>query len=315
MTSAAPLVLKGKLEALEEIVEKHIKSALQAGATLAAIRRDELYKATHKTWSEYLADRWGITRSYASRLNAAYQVVEALPMGDVMPINERQARPLRVLKEEERGEAWAEAVEAAGGKQPTNIQVQDAVNARRKRDRVVMRADNSEVIESASDNSDQRYTQKRYIEAVKSVFGGKIALDAASCALANQVVGAERFFDVENDGLVGSWKVGTFCNPPYSKPAPWIEKAIDELLDSKAVSILLVPGSTADQWFQPLWDFPLCFVDHRMFFDRPDGSQVNPVRNTVFALVGGSRAVQTEFLRSFKSIGNIVLPVNVRRSA
>lgn len=54
----------------------------------------------------------------------------------------------------------------------------------------------------------------------------------------------------EFDGL-GSWKDKTFVNPPYSKPMPWIEKAIAENKKGKTIVMLLkVDNST--KWFARL---------------------------------------------------------------
>lgn len=56
--------------------------------------------------------------------------------------------------------------------------------------------------------------------------------------------------DQVGDGLVVSWKDFTtdgivFCNPPYSKPAPWIQKAVNEGVDT----IMLLPASVGDLWW------------------------------------------------------------------
>ena len=41
------------------------------------------------------------------------------------------------------------------------------------------------------------------------------------------------------DGLKLDWKDKTFVNPPYSKPKPWVEKAIEESKRGKRIVMLL----------------------------------------------------------------------------
>jgi hypothetical protein len=48
------------------------------GTALREIRRDKLYALTHRTWDEYLRDRWDLSRSYASRLIDGINTVEQL---------------------------------------------------------------------------------------------------------------------------------------------------------------------------------------------------------------------------------------------
>jgi hypothetical protein len=43
----------------------------------------------------------------------------------------------------------------------------------------------------------------------------------------------------ECDGLGSSWKDKTFVNPPYSKPLPWVLKAIEENKKGKRIVLLL----------------------------------------------------------------------------
>lgn len=53
------------------------------------------------------------------------------------------------------------------------------------------------------------------------------------------------------DGLGSSWKNKTFVNPPYSKPLPWIEKAIKENQSGKTIALLL-KADTSTKWFSKL---------------------------------------------------------------
>jgi len=54
----------------------------------------------------------------------------------------------------------------------------------------------------------------------------------------------------EFDGL-GSWKDRTFVNPPYSKPMPWVEKAIAENKKGKMI-VMLLKVNTSTKWFARL---------------------------------------------------------------
>jgi hypothetical protein len=57
---------------------------------------------------------------------------------------------------------------------------------------------------------------------------------------------------VERDGLHSVWKADKiFINPPYSKPLPWIERAICEYKKGKTV-VLLVKHDSSTQWWAKL---------------------------------------------------------------
>ena len=67
-----------------------------AGKALQVIRDARLYRNTHATFEEYLADRWDMSRPQAYRLIDAWPLAERLsPIGD--KINESQVRELLPL--------------------------------------------------------------------------------------------------------------------------------------------------------------------------------------------------------------------------
>jgi len=54
---------------------------------------------------------------------------------------------------------------------------------------------------------------------------------------------------VERDGLYSSWDSDKiFINPPYSKPMPWIERAIAEAQKGKTVALLVKHDSSTRWW-------------------------------------------------------------------
>lgn len=55
----------------------------------------------------------------------------------------------------------------------------------------------------------------------------------------------------EVDGLTIDWVNKTYVNPPYSKPLPWVEKAIEENKKGKTIAMLL-RVDTSTKWFAKL---------------------------------------------------------------
>ncbi|WP_422932202.1 hypothetical protein [Singulisphaera sp. PoT] len=124
------------LRRLEDVMDRTKKAWLDFGEAIAVVRDRRLYRATHSTFEAYCEDRWGISRMRAYQMIRAVSVVSDLEAtancttGGVpapMPTNEVQARPLSSLDAPRRREAWDKAVEIAGGSQPTEKQVREAV--------------------------------------------------------------------------------------------------------------------------------------------------------------------------------------------
>jgi hypothetical protein len=105
-----------QLSELEAVIERGFQTFLEVGAALAAVRDARLYRADYGTFEAYCQERWGMTRRNANHLIGAAEVVETLGTTVPKPANERQARALGKVPEDERPEVWQEAHERSGGK-------------------------------------------------------------------------------------------------------------------------------------------------------------------------------------------------------
>jgi ParB family chromosome partitioning protein len=123
------------------------------------------------------------------------------------------------------------------------------------------------------------YTPAVYIEAVREVLG-KIDLDPASCAVANEWIQAKTFYTEKDDGLSKPWGGNVFLNPPYGKTGArsnqdiWSTRLIYyhtmEYIPSAVLLTKSVPGY---KWWNKLFSFhyfPVCFCDERIRFLKLD---------------------------------------------
>jgi hypothetical protein len=107
------------LERYEQIIAQGFQTFVDVAHALMAIREQRLYRQSYATFEEYLRQRWDLSRPRAYQLIDAAQVVDAVStMVDIVPVNERQARPLASLPAEQQREVWQEVVETAP---PTGI--------------------------------------------------------------------------------------------------------------------------------------------------------------------------------------------------
>lgn len=114
----------------EAVIERGLQTFCEVGEALLAIRDGRLYRQDYSTFEDYCTSRWHISRIHAHRLIDAAQVVDnlrMLPIGNILPVTESQARPLAVLPPPEQAEAWRAVIEAAGENKITAGQVQQAV--------------------------------------------------------------------------------------------------------------------------------------------------------------------------------------------
>lgn len=158
------------------------------------------------------------------------------------------------------------------------------------------------------------YTPARYVDAARDVLFD-IELDPASCAYANQPVKAKRFFSPENgqDGLLMPWlATSVFLNPPYGRRAAnptgfnqqlWTNNLVQEYaVDNVQSAILLVNACTSEKWFQILWQFPICFTDHRIKFQNAIRWSRQPAKGSAFVYMGTRKPYFAEVFRQFGPI-------------
>ena len=128
----------------EAVIKRGLIQVWEVAAALADIREQKQYReAGFKTFEEYSQERWQFGRDYAERLiqgsrvydNVAHQVNELMykmptTVGKNVPLpeSERQTRAIREATKEPavQAEVWVQAVEDAGGEQPTAPQIREA---------------------------------------------------------------------------------------------------------------------------------------------------------------------------------------------
>jgi hypothetical protein len=97
-----------RLNELETLIARNQERFCQIGRALKEIKDGLLYKqALFETFEAYTRARWDIGRSQAYRLIKSYEVIRNLsPIGDKLPVNESQVRPLAELEPCEQRKVW-----------------------------------------------------------------------------------------------------------------------------------------------------------------------------------------------------------------
>jgi hypothetical protein len=117
-----------ELERCEVVIKQGLQTFIEVGQALRTIREKRLYRISFKTFEDYCVGRWAFKRSEAYRLIDASVVISNLsPMGELLPNNERQIRPLTSLEPEIQKEVWKEVVKTHGDN-ITAAKVQTVVN-------------------------------------------------------------------------------------------------------------------------------------------------------------------------------------------
>ena len=100
---------------------------------------------------------------------------------------------------------------------------------------------------------------------------------------------APQYFTKADNALVQPWFGRVWMNPPFSNPAPWLEKAVAETLQRRAeLVVALLPAATDTGWFHE-WVLPhaseIRFRRGRIKFLGWRGTPIgSPKAGTVFAI-------------------------------
>ena len=92
--------------------------------------------------------------------------------------------------------------------------------------------------------SDDIYTPPSVFDALGLEF------DLDVCAPENKLpwIPAKRHYSLKDDGLAQPWEGLVWCNPPYSKPSPWIDKFINH---NNGIMLVQISRSKA---IKQLWE-------------------------------------------------------------
>lgn len=121
--------------------------------------------------------------------------------------------------------------------------------------------------------TDDYYTPKWIFDAL----GIEFDIDVACPPQGSPHTPCKHFYTQETDGLASPWWGTVWMNPPYSKPAPWVEKWL-----AHGDGIALLPLAKS-RWLEKLWlaEFVSCVLVYSIKFERPsaglNGSIMSPL--------------------------------------
>jgi len=115
------------------------------------------------------------------------------------------------------------------------------------------------------EKSDEHYTPKILFDTLGITFGTDVCSPVGGISW----IPAINYYDIERDGLSHPWFDLVWMNPPFSNPAPWVEKFI---LHGNGIALCVVSRS---KWFNSLWNAADAIVPfpRTWKFERLDGNK------------------------------------------
>jgi dGTP triphosphohydrolase len=105
-----------RLSELESVITKNFQGFYVVGCALAEIKAGKLYRKTHVTFANYCRDRFEIAQRTAYQYIVAKNTMDNVRHGaqtEILPLSERQVRPLTRLMADAQVEAWKKVVQSA----------------------------------------------------------------------------------------------------------------------------------------------------------------------------------------------------------
>jgi ParB family chromosome partitioning protein len=125
--------------------------------------------------------------------------------------------------------------------------------------------------------------------------------------VAQETVGAGKYYTADDDGLKQEWKGSVWLNPPYAEPFiyQFIEKLLTELETGNVTeAILLTNNATDTAWFHKAEELArsICFTRGRISFETAEGEKGSPLQGQAFFYFGEN---PEKFDAYFKEFGFI----------
>ena len=164
-------------------------------------------------------------------------------------------------------------------------------------------------------SSNEWYTPDYLMDAVRKVMKvGYIDLDPASCAEANKIVKAKRYYTIKDDGLSKNWTgENVWLNPPRGTD----ERISIQYIWSKRVylhyrrkeikeALFIVRAVLGYLWFNEIWNLipDVCFLDERPAYYKGfvgDVANQDQLTGAIFYLGEDP----TEFQKVFTHLGRV----------
>ena len=107
----------------------------------------------------------------------------------------------------------------------------------------------------------------------------------------------EKYFTVDDDGLLQNWHGTVWCNPPYgNRIADWVEKAYRESFNG-VTTVMLLPVRTDTRWFHN-WVIGKCeirFIKGRLKFGNATNAAPFPSMLLIFKNVNNGKNTKIEW--------------------
>ena len=113
--------------------------------------------------------------------------------------------------------------------------------------------------------NDDWYTPKFIFDGLQLTFN----IDVAAPPGGIPWIPARRYYTMEDDGLSQPWEGLVWCNPPFSKLTPWVDRFIEH-----GNGVLLTPFARS-KWLDRIWNSNALVLNlpTTMRWKKPDGTQ------------------------------------------
>lgn len=174
------------------------------------------------------------------------------------------------------------------------------------------------------------FTPPYVIEAARATMGG-IDLDPASCAKANEIVRADKFFTKEDNGLSHQWAGNVWMNHPFGDEekackskckkkrckirgfcitedipgnSAWVSKLVRSYeVGGVTQACCIVFASTSEAWFQVFRPYWICYLSPRVNYLDEQGNVVKGVsKGSCVVYMGGE---WRKFVQNFSPLGDV----------